>query len=137
MATHRTGIVIVSHGDSGILMVETAEKMLGRLDARIVAVPFAEPHQLTEQRIEVACNDLDSDEILFLVDLEGSTPFNLCCRRCGGASAVLSGVNMPMLFKLATVDRNRSAIDLAEELRDTGQKSIHIQPGGSRGDRES
>jgi mannose/fructose-specific phosphotransferase system component IIA len=131
----KTGIIIVSHGDSGLFMLEAAEKMVGELDARIVAVPFAEPRELTEKRLEDACEGLDVEEFLFLVDLEGSTPFNLCCRRCGGSSVVLTGVNMPMLFKLSTVDRNKSAIEIAEELRQTGQKSIHIRPGA--GTRES
>ena len=133
----RTGIVIVSHGDAGLLMVETAERMLGKLDAHIVTVPFAAPQAETARHIAQACDELGTDEILFLVDLEGSTPFNLCCRHCGGVSAVLSGVNMPMLFKLATVERSKHAIELAEELRATGQKSIHIQPGGNGGGKQS
>jgi mannose/fructose-specific phosphotransferase system component IIA len=131
----RTGIIIVSHGDSGLFMLEAAEKIVGALDARIVTVPFAEPREKTEARLEAACADLSADEFLFLVDLEGSTPFNLCCRRCGGSSVVLTGVNMPMLFKLSTVDRDHSAIEIAEELQMTGQKSIHIRPG--TGTRES
>jgi len=44
---------------------------------------------------------------------------------------VLSGVNMPMLFKLATANREQSAADLAEELKATAVKSIHIQKGGA------
>ena len=133
----RTGIVIVSHGESGLLMVQTAEKMLGALDAQIVSVPFGEPREVTEKHIEDACTELHTEELLFLVDLEGSTPFNLCCRRCGGASAVLTGVNLPMLFKLGTVSRDLGAIELAEELKATAMKSIHIRPGGTTGSGES
>jgi hypothetical protein len=39
-------------------------------------------------------------------------------------------MNLPMLFKLATVDRHRSAVDVAEELKATGLKSIHVRSGG-------
>jgi len=53
-------------------------------------------------------------EVLFLTDLEGSTPYNLCCKRCEGKSVVLSGMNLPMLFKLATADRKHGALPLAE-----------------------
>ena len=133
----RTGIVIVSHGDSALFMLEAAEKIVGELDARIVTVPFGEAREITAKRMEAVCAGLgDCEELLYLVDLEGSTPFNVCSKRLG-KSVVLSGVNMPMLFKLATADRNRSAIELAEELKVTGQKSIHIRPGGSTGGRES
>ncbi|HWE26942.1 MAG TPA: PTS fructose transporter subunit IIA, partial [Polyangia bacterium] len=65
-------------------------------------------------------------EVLFLTDLEGSTPYNLCCKKCGGRSVVLTGMNLPMLFKLATAKRDQSALTLAEELQATGVKSIHI-----------
>jgi hypothetical protein len=46
---------------------------------------------------------------------------------CVGRSVVLSGMNLPMLFKLATADRAHGALPLAEELRTTGLKSIHIR----------
>jgi mannose/fructose-specific phosphotransferase system component IIA len=124
--TARTGIVIVSHGRSGQAMLEVARNYVGEIDAITVEVAVGEARDVTARRIEEACGRIDADEVLFLVDLEGSTPFNLCRTRIG-RSAILSGVNLPMLFKLATVDRARSALELAEELKATGQKSIHIQ----------
>jgi PTS system mannose-specific IIB component len=124
----RTGVVVVTHGNAGLDMVEAAERLVGTLDVRTVAVRIGEPRGDTEQRLESAVEKLDTDEVLFLVDLEGSTPFNLCCRRCGGRGVVLSGMNLPMLFKLATADRMHGAAALAEELRATALKSIHIRP---------
>ena len=56
-------------------------------------------------------DDLHADEVLFLTDLEGSTPYNLCCKRCGGKSVVLSGMNLPMLMKLATANREHGRAD--------------------------
>jgi mannose/fructose-specific phosphotransferase system component IIA len=111
-------------------MVETVERVVGKLGVATVAVPVGEPANDTEDRLEHAVDALDTDEVLFLVDLEGSTPFNLCCRRCGGNSVVLTGMNLPMLFKLATADRKSGAIALAEELRATALKSIHVRAGG-------
>lgn len=126
----KTGVVIVTHGEAAVDMVEAAERMVGRLDVRTVVVNIGEPRVETERRLEAAVAELDSDDILFLVDLEGSTPFNLCCGKCGGTSVVLSGMNMPMLFKLATADRAHGAVALAEELVATGVKSIHIRRSG-------
>ncbi len=111
-------------------MVEAAERMVGALDVKTVAVRIGEPRGETEQRLERAVEELGTDEILFLVDLEGSTPFNICCRKCSGAAVVLSGMNLPMLFKLSTADRTHGARALAEELRATGVKSIHIRRSG-------
>jgi len=126
----KTGVVVVTHGEAALSMVDAAERMVGKLDVRTVAVAPSEPRAQIESRLEQAVEALATTDVLFLVDLEGSTPFNLCCRRCGGSSVVLSGMNLPMLFKLATADRSHGAAALAEELRATGVKSIHIRTGG-------
>jgi len=128
----RTGILLVSHGDSGQAMLDMARRFAGDVPARIVCVPFGEGREVTARRIEEACAALVCDEILFLLDLEGSTPFNVCSRRAGRA-VILSGVNLPMLFKLATINLDRSALEIAEELKATGQKSIHIRAAGAQG----
>lgn len=122
-----TGVVIITHGDSADSMVAAAERVVGRLNVRTIAVAIGEPRGETESHIESVVRDLEADEVLFLTDLEGSTPYNLCCKKCGGRSVVLSGMNLPMLFKLATADRRHGALLLAEELRATGLKSIHIR----------
>jgi mannose/fructose-specific phosphotransferase system component IIA len=128
-----TGVVVVSHGDSGPSMVEAAERMVGRLDVCAISVRVGEPSDAIESRLEAACAASPAEEILFLVDLEGSTPFNVCCRQCSKKTVVLSGMNLPMLFKLATADRDHGALGLAEELRATGLKSIHIRAGQGAG----
>jgi PTS system mannose-specific IIA component len=125
-----TGVVIVTHGESAQSMVDAAERMVGKLDVRTVSVVFGEARAAIEARIESVVEALGTSDILFLVDLEGSTPFNLCCRRCNGRAVVLSGMNLPMLFKLATADRLHGAVALAEELRATAIKSIHIRQSG-------
>ena len=117
-------MVVVTHGDAAIDMVAAAERLVGALDVRVVAVQVGEERGAIEQHLKDECDALAGREVLFLVDLEGSTPYNLCCER---ASVVLSGMNMPMLFKLATADREHGALVLAEELRATGIKSIHIR----------
>ncbi len=125
-----TGVVVITHGNAAEDMVEAAERVVGKLDVRTISVRIGEPRAETESHIETVVGGLDTDEILFLTDLEGSTPFNLCCRKCCGRSVVLSGMNLPMLFKLATADRQHGALPLAEELRATGLKSIHIRGSG-------
>jgi mannose/fructose-specific phosphotransferase system component IIA len=126
----RVGVVVVTHGEAAVDMVDAVERMVGKLDVATMAVRIGEPRAETESRLEQVVEKLHTPDVLFLVDLEGSTPFNLCCRKCGGASVVLSGMNLPMLFKLATADRQHGAMALAEELRATALKSIHIRGTG-------
>ena len=126
-----TAVVIVSHGEAAIAMVAAAEKVLGSLDVHTVIVNPHESKVNVELAIEAEVANIHADDLLFLIDLEGSTPFNMCCRRCKGTSVVLSGLNLPMLFKLATADRDHGALPLAEELQSTALKSIHIRRGNT------
>jgi mannose/fructose-specific phosphotransferase system component IIA len=128
-----TGVVIITHGNAASCMVEAAERVVGTLDVRTITVPIGELRAVTEKHIESVVGELHTEEVLFLTDLEGSTPYNLCCMKCGGKSVVLSGMNLPMLFKLATANRGTGALLLAEELRATGLKSIHIRGANGNG----
>lgn len=130
----KTAVVIISHGNASDCMVEAAERVVGTLNVRTITVRIGEPRAETESHIEAVVGTLGAEEVLFLTDLEGSTPYNLCCKKCGGRSVVLSGMNLPMLFKLATADRAHGALLLAEELRATGLKSIHIRGGAGTQD---
>ncbi len=121
------GVIVITHGNAAEDMVDAVERVVGKLDVRTISVRIGEPRAETESRLEKMVDDLHSDEVLFLTDLEGSTPYNLCCKRCGGKSVVLSGMNLPMLMKLATANRDHGAFALAEELRATGLKSISIR----------
>jgi len=121
------GVIVITHGNAAEDMVDAVERVVGKLDVRTLNVRLGEPRAETESRLEKVVDDLHMDEVLFLTDLEGSTPYNLCCKRCCGQSVVLSGMNLPMLMKLATANRKDGALTLAEELRATGLKSIHIR----------
>ena len=120
-------VIVITHGKAAEDMVDAVERVVGKLDVRTINVQIGEPRAETESQIERVVDDLRADEVLFLTDLEGSTPYNLCCKRCGGKSVVLSGMNLPMLMNLATANRADGALHLAEELRATGLKSIHIR----------
>ena len=121
------GVIVITHGNAAEDMVDAVERVVGKLNVRTISVRIGEPRAETESRLESVVDELQSEEVLFLTDLEGSTPYNLCCKRCGGKSVVLSGMNLPMLMKLATANRADGALNLAEELRATGLKSIHIR----------
>lgn len=128
-----TAVVIVTHGQAGADMVEAARKFL-KMPLPMVATVGVAPED-DQGAIDSKLNDAmaqlgvaECDDVLFLVDLVGSTPARLCCRRCDGHGAhVLSGINMPMLLKLATADRSRGPAALGGELYNTGTKGIHYE----------
>ncbi len=89
----------------------------------------AEMHALVE-KISQACEDVDQGAgVLLLVDVHGSTPFHAAMTMLDGTrpAEVLCGVNLPMLIKLANLDRTQGPpIVLAEELRESGRRSIRL-----------
>jgi mannose/fructose-specific phosphotransferase system component IIA len=82
------------------------------------------------QRVSRACSDVDDGAgVLILVDVYGSTPFHVAMAMLDGSGAaeVLCGVNLPMLLKLATLDRTRlSPAEMAQELYECGRRAIRI-----------
>lgn len=125
-----TAVVIVTHGKAGADMIDAAEAILRTRIPRLSAVGVdpSDDRTTVDQKIDAAVLGLgigQADELLFLVDLVGSTPARLCCRKCEGHAHVVTGLNMPMLVKLATADRTRGAIALGRDLVATGTKSIH------------
>jgi PTS system mannose-specific IIA component len=80
-------------------------------------------------KLEAASYTVDQGAgVLFLVDLHGSTPSNLCLSLMDGAhnAEVLCGLNMAMLIKLATCERKDGPRELADLLRHTGRRSIRL-----------
>ena len=124
-----TAVILVTHGNAGAEMIAAAAEKIGApvSDIAAVGVHIDEPPADIQHRIEDAVALMHAEEFVFLVDLGGSTPFNLCCKSCGRHSVVVSGVNLAMLFKLSTVDRSIGARRLAEELVATGTKSIGLR----------
>lgn len=128
-----TPVVIVTHGQAGADMLDAARRFLG-MDLPNVVPVGVEPEddrRTVDSKIGEAVARLGlqtCEDVLFLVDLVGSTPAQLCCSRCDGRSGhVVTGVNLPMLVKLGTADRNHGAERLGGELVVTGTKSIHCE----------
>src|SRR5262249_55560013 len=114
----------------GAEMLREAEAIVGELEAtKAVTVVASDPPERTNARLETAAYEVDAGAgVLFLVDLHGSTPANLCLAFMDGAHNVegVCGLNMAMLIKLATAERRGGPQDLAELLRSTGRRSIRL-----------
>lgn len=127
------GIVVVSHGRVAEAMVESAAMVLGA--QRNVAFATLDPDMGPDDfrsALEGAIKSLEaSDEILFLVDLWGGTPFNqvgsLVEEREGWVA--VTGLNLPMLIVAYTERRTKAtAAELARVVADEGRKGVRIKP---------
>jgi PTS system mannose-specific IIA component len=124
------GVVVVTHGRAAEAMVAASRAILGRIPGLVaVSTPVGAELESLVERISSACDEVDSGAgVLLLVDVHGSTPFHASMTMLDGTrpAEVLCGVNLPMLIKLANFDRMGPPVVLAEELRDSGRRSIRL-----------
>jgi PTS system mannose-specific IIA component len=67
------------------------------------------------------------DGVVILTDMFGGTPTNIASTFLNpGKVEIVTGVNLPMLIKLAQVSLEEPLASVARLLRDTGQSSIYI-----------
>jgi PTS system mannose-specific IIA component len=125
------GVVVISHEQVAFYMLEAARRMVGTLPGvAVVCASSADDSAVIMQRVAQACNEVDDGAgVLIMVDVYGSTPFHVAMSMLDGTGAgeVLAGVNLPMLLKLATIDRTRlSPAEMAQQLCEVGRRAIRI-----------
>ena len=129
--TAKCGVVLISHGHTATALLEAARAIVpGEGLADVVALD-AGIGQTPELRIKVCAAIERVDEgrgILLLADLMGSSPC-MCgiAESAGHGIAVVAGLNLAMLTKLALLDRRSSPRELAEACADTARRSIIVK----------
>ncbi|MES1165811.1 MAG: PTS fructose transporter subunit IIA [Verrucomicrobiota bacterium] len=125
------GLVIVTHGGSGECLLAAAQGLVGTIAASAaVSITLEDSFEEQVTRIEAACARVDSGAgILILADVHGSSPFRASLAMLDGTRAVeiVCGINLPMLIKLATVDRHAlRPVEMAEIAKEVGKRSIRL-----------
>jgi PTS system mannose-specific IIA component len=135
------GIVIVSHGGLGETLIQTAELVLGEpMDAvTAVSVDLKESAEKLRKKIGTGIKTVDQgDGVLMLTDMFGGTPSNLSLSFLEeGRIDVLTGVNLPVLIRAATMRKENSLGELAQSVAEYGKKSISLASGVLRGNKKS
>lgn len=130
------GIVLASHGDLAAGVRQTGSMVFG--DQENVAVVSLEPSMGPDDfraNLEKAVASLeDQEQVLFLVDLWGGTPFNQTSAFAKGHDtwAIVTGLNLPMLIEAysARFDATKTAHDIAAHLVSEGRKGVRVLPEG-------
>lgn len=131
----KVGILVVTHGDAGPDMVATMTRLLGAPATEgisALAVLVGEGKVEIKERLTAALVAADRGAgVVVACDLHGSTPTNCAIELMhDGAVAVVCGVNLPMLVKLATAPRVATApSEVARAAVDTAVRSIRIERG--------
>ena len=121
------GLVLVTHGRLAEELRSAMEHVVG-VQRNVATVCIGPDDDVEARRAEVhrCVEAVDTgDGVVMLTDMFGGTPSNLCIAQMDRAGVeVISGVNLPMLVKLAKVRSSQplaSAVDCAQE---AGRKYI-------------
>lgn len=123
------GIVIVTHGQLASELANAAEMIVGEIP-HVTAVSIGWHDDVGDAREEIAeaIKRVDTgDGVLILTDMFGGTPSNLSLVFLeAGKVEVLTGVNLPMIIKLASLRTARNPLEVAREMREQGREAIWV-----------
>jgi PTS system mannose-specific IIA component len=114
------GGLIVTHGRLAIELLNAAETITGEIDhIAAVSLGWHDDVGTAAAMVQKALERVNTgDGVVIVTDMFGGTPTNIASTFLNeGKVEIVTGVNLPMLIKLAPV---------ARMLRDTGQSSIYI-----------
>jgi len=122
------GVVVAAHGNFAEALVQAAEGIAGKLDnLKVVNLLAHEGLEIGTEKIASAVKSVDRGAgVVLLADLFGGTPSNCCLSLLReGKLEVVTGVNLPMLLRLATSrTEGQDSRQLAEALVQHGRQNI-------------
>ena len=128
----KLGIVVVTHGQLATELVNSAEMIVGDLP-HFAAVSIGWHEDVDHAREEIGraiervqARAGDGSSVLVLSDMFGGTPANLAVTYVSPDVEVITGVNLPMLIKLARPQPGMDLQALAHEMREHGRNAIWV-----------
>src|ERR1035437_6543730 len=125
--TKRIGGVIVSHGQVANELLSAAEAVVGDLShITAVSIGWHDDVEMAKADIARAIDEVSEGVgVLILTDMFGGTPTNMAAMFLDNSGVeVVTGVNLPMVIKLASLNKEISLQELAKEVEDQGKEAI-------------
>ncbi len=123
------GVVVVTHGQLAGELVNAAEMIVGDLP-QFAAVSIGWHDDVNNARDEIAqaiARVEGPEGVLILTDMFGGTPSNIGITFLRTDRVeVITGVNLPMLIKLASLRNSSDLAEAAREMREHGRNAIWV-----------
>jgi len=124
------GVVVVTHGQLATELLNAAEMIVGDLP-RFAAVSIGWHDDVTDAREDIAQAIErvrgDGGGVLIVTDMFGGTPSNLAMTFIeANQIEVITGVNLPMLIKLAGQAKSNDLLAVARDMREHGRNAIWV-----------
>ena len=123
------GILVVTHGNIGKEMVNAVRRILPDATHLMgVAVESNDPPARLREQVNQEIDKIQGSEgVLLLTDMFGGTPSNICLSFLRSPNIeVISGVNLPMLIKLASMRQRMPFHELVSFVQQYGQRNIVV-----------
>lgn len=124
------GVVVVTHCNLGKELIAATEMVVGEELRRFqsVSIDQKEDSEKIRKKIIDAIRKVDEGNgVLILTDMYGGTPSNISLSFLQeNKIEVITGVNLPMLLKLATIQNEKNIEELAIFITNYGQKNINL-----------
>ena len=123
------GVVVVTHGQLATELVNAAETIVGDLPQfAAVSIGWHDDADDAREEIRQAIARVQGPEgVLILTDMFGGTPSNLGLTFLEPDRVeVITGVNLPMLIKLAQAKKASNLLTVARAMREEGRNAIWI-----------
>jgi PTS system mannose-specific IIA component len=144
-ALMKVGVVVVTHGQLATERVNSAEMIVGDLPHfTAVSIGWHDDVEHAKEeigraiaRVQATAGGTTEDPagVLVLTDMFGGTPANLAVTFVSPQIEIITGVNLPMLIKLARTSKHGDLQTLAREMREVGRNAIWVASDLLRADR--
>jgi len=125
----RIGGVVITHGQLATELVNAAEMIVGEIShITAVSIGWHDDVEVARETIRQAIARVNSGRgVLLLTDMFGGTPTNIAATFLGVEPVeIVTGVNLPMILKLANQDPNDDLLTVARKVKEQGQKNIYL-----------
>ena len=124
----RVGGVILSHGQLSNELLAAAETVVGAIEnVRAVAIGWHDDVETARNELARAIEQVERGKgVLLLTDMFGGTTTNIAAMfLAAGKVEILTGVNLPMVVKLAQQDDSMDLASAAKQILAAGREGIY------------
>ena len=128
------GIILASHGEFATGIMQSGKMIFGEQEnvKAITLMPSEGPDDLRSKMKDAIASFDNQDEVLFLVDLWGGTPFNqanMLFEEHKDKWAIVAGLNLPMLVEAYGARLSmESAHEIATYIVNAGKEGVKVKP---------
>lgn len=138
----KIGGVIVSHGQLANELLAAAETVIGDIShVTAVSIGWHDDVEMARSEVERAIKSVSKGSgVVVMTDMFGGTPTNIAAMFISlGEVELITGVNLPMVVKLASNTKDIPLEELAREVEEQGKRSIYrtaalLEPQSSKKD---